>query len=156
MAPFLAAARTTLRQQQRAFETVIEGLPAEALDWQPAPGANSLAVLVAHAWGAAQAWTLRAAGREMERDRAAEFRTRADPAALRTLLTGGGARIEAALDAIDPATLGDLRIGPATQPSSDEEYTGARCVLHAVEHTQEHLGQAYLTRELWEARRSGR
>jgi uncharacterized damage-inducible protein DinB len=152
MDPFLAAARTTLRRQQRDFEAVIAGLPPEALDWQPAPGANSLAVLVTHAWGAAQAWTLRAAGREMERDRAAEFRVRADPAALRALLAAGGARIDAALDAVDPATLGGLRIGPSTRPPSDEEYTGARCLLHAVEHAQEHLGQAYLTRELWQAR----
>jgi uncharacterized damage-inducible protein DinB len=150
MDPFLAAARTTFRQQKRAFETVIAGLSVEALNWQPATDANSLTVLVTHAWGAAEAWTLRAAGREMERDRAAEFRAKAELAGLQTLLTGGGARIEAALEAIDPATLGRVRIGPLTQPSSDEEYTGAHCVLHAVEHAQEHLGQAYLTRQLWE------
>ena len=156
MDPFLAAARTTLRQQQRAFETVIAGLPADALDWQPASDANSLTVLITHAWGAAQAWTLRAAGREMARDRAAEFRARADAAALQALLTEGGARIQAALDAIDPATLGVIRFGPTTHPSADEEYTGALCVLHAVEHAQEHLGQAYLTRQLWEAQRAAR
>ena len=89
MDPFLAAARTTFRQQQRAFETVIAGLPVDALDWQPARDANSLTVLVTHAWGAAQAWTVRAAGREMARDRAAEFRAKADAAALQTLLAEG-------------------------------------------------------------------
>jgi uncharacterized damage-inducible protein DinB len=68
----------------------------------------------------------------------------------------GGLRIEAALDAIDSATLGQVRFGPLTQPSSDEEYTVAHCVLHAVEHAQDHLGQAYLTRQLWEAQRSAR
>lgn len=151
MDPFLAAARTTFRRQAQAFAAVIAGLPVEALDWRPAADANSLAVLVAHAWGAAQAWALRAAGREPPRDRAAEFRARADSAALETLLKEGSARIEAALEAIDPTTLGQVRIGPATQPSDDEEYTGALCVLHAVEHAQEHLGQAYLTRQLWEA-----
>ena len=153
MDPFLAAARTTFRQQQRAFETVIAGLPADALDWQPSRDANSLTVLVTHAWGAAQAWTVRAAGREMARDRAAEFRAKADAAALQTLLAEGGARIEAALEAIDPATLGSIRFNRlgASQPSSDDVYTGAQCVLHAVEHAQEHLGQAYLTRQLWEA-----
>ena len=156
MDPFLAAARTTFRQQQRAFETVIAGLSVDALDWQPATDANSLTVLVTHAWGSAQAWMLRAAGREMERDRAAEFRAKADSAALQTVLREGGARIEAALDAIDPATLGEVRFGHSTRPSSDEEYTAARCVLHAVEHAQEHLGQAYLTRQLWEAQGSVR
>jgi uncharacterized damage-inducible protein DinB len=154
--PFLAAARTTFRDQQEAFATVIADLPAEALDWQPATDANSLTVLVTHAWGAAEAWTLRAAGREMARDRAAEFRATGDPAALQTLLMEGGARIEAALDVVDPAMLSLVRVGPSTQPSGDEEYTAARCVLHAVEHAQEHLGQAYLTRQLWEAQHSVR
>jgi hypothetical protein len=55
MDPFLAAARATLRQQQRAFESVVADLPIEALDWQPTAGANSLTVLVTHAWGAAEA-----------------------------------------------------------------------------------------------------
>jgi uncharacterized damage-inducible protein DinB len=155
MDPFVDAARTTLRRQRRDFEAVIAGLPPAALDWRPAAGANSLAVLLTHAWGAAQAWTARAAGREIERDRAAEFRARADPEGLRALLAAGAARIEAALDAVDPATLGAVRLGPSTRPAADEERTGARCLLHAVEHAQEHLGQAYLTRELWEARPSG-
>jgi uncharacterized damage-inducible protein DinB len=147
MDPFLTAARATLRQQQRAFAGVIANLPVEALDWRPVAGANSLTVLVTHAWGAAQAWTARAAGREIERDRAAEFRAEADAVSLQRLLNEGGARIEAALDAIDVAMLGQLRF---TEPADDEEYTAAHCVLHAVEHAQEHLGQAHLTRQLWE------
>jgi uncharacterized damage-inducible protein DinB len=147
--PFLASARATLGQQRRAFEAVIAGLSPEALDWQPTAGANSLAVLVTHAWGSAQGWTARAAGRESARDRAAEFRARGDPAVLQALLREGGARIEAALDAIDPATLGRICFR-----DSEGEYTVAHCVLHAVEHAQEHLGQSYLTRQLWEARES--
>jgi hypothetical protein len=59
--PFLAAARTTLRQQRQAFETVIASLPADALDWQPASEANSLTVLITHAWGAAEGLSYAAA-----------------------------------------------------------------------------------------------
>jgi uncharacterized damage-inducible protein DinB len=151
--PFLASARETLGQQRRAFEGVLADLPPAALDWQPTPGANSLAVLVTHAWGSAQGWTSRAAGREIARDRPAEFRARGDAAALQALLREGWARIAAALDAIDPATLGRVCFRQADQTGGDEEYTVARCVLHAVEHAQEHLGQSYLTRQLWEARR---
>jgi uncharacterized damage-inducible protein DinB len=154
MDPFLAAARTTFRQQRRAFEAVIAGLPGEALDWQPTTGANSLAVLVTHAWRSTEAWTWRAAGREIERDRAAEFRANGDPAALLTLLREGGARIEVALDAIDPATLGRVCFRQSMPPAGDEEYTAAHRVLHSVEHSQEHLGQSYLTRQLWEAHHS--
>jgi uncharacterized damage-inducible protein DinB len=154
MDPFLASARTTLGQQRRAFEAVVAGLPSEALDWQPTTGANSLAVLVTHAWGSAQAWTSRAAGREIQRDRAAEFRARGDAAALQALLREGGTRIDAALDATDPATLGRVCFRESNQGVAGREYTVADCVLHAVEHAQEHLGQSYLTRQLWEAHRA--
>jgi uncharacterized damage-inducible protein DinB len=150
--PFLASARAMLGQQRRAFEAVIAGLPPAALDWQPTAGANSLAVLVTHAWGSAQAWTSRAAGQEIARDRAAEFRARGDAAALQALLREGAARIDAALVAIDPATLGRVCFRESSQGAADQEYTVAHCVLHAVEHAQEHLGQSYLTRQLWEAR----
>jgi uncharacterized damage-inducible protein DinB len=152
--PFLASARTTLGQQRGAFEAVIASLPSEALDWQPTTGANSLAVLVTHAWGSAQAWTSRAAGQEIQRDRAAEFRARGDAAALQALLREGGTRIDAALDAIDPATLGHVCFRESSQGVAGREYTVADCVLHAVEHAQEHLGQSYLTRQLWEAHRA--
>jgi uncharacterized damage-inducible protein DinB len=152
--PFLASARAILGEQRRAFEAVIAGLPPEALDWQPTAGANSVAVLVTHAWGSAQAWTSRAAGREIARDRAAEFRVRGNAAVLEALLREGGARIEAALDAIEPATLGRVCFREPNPGAADQEYTVAHCVLHAVEHAQEHLGQSYLTRQLWEARAS--
>jgi hypothetical protein len=54
----------------------------------------------------------------MTRDRAAEFRAKADVAALQALLTEGGARIEAALDAIDAATLGQIRFAAFQRPTS--------------------------------------
>jgi hypothetical protein len=130
---------------------VIAGLPVDALDWQPATDTKSLTVLVTHAWRSAEAWTLRAAGREMALDRAAEFRAKADATVLQTLLREGGTRIEAALDAIDPATLGRVCFDPSTQPSNDEDYTVAHCVLHAesdpdMPHLQGHESHAAVRR----------
>ena len=46
----------------------------DALNCRPGPETNSLAILVAHTWGSAQEHTARACGREIERDRDAEFR----------------------------------------------------------------------------------
>jgi hypothetical protein len=41
------------------------------------------------------------------------------------------------------------------QHPEDEEVSSAWALIHAVEHLREHLGQAWLTRQLGE-RRSGR
>lgn len=149
---------TILRQQEASYRAVIAGLPGDALNWRPGPETNSLAVLVAHAWGAAQGWAARAGGTEITRDRDAEFRVEINEAQLASLLDGAVARVAAYIAAIDPATYGDIRWPPSANraPQSQrvpgEEFSVAWCLLHAIEHNQEHLGQALLTRQLWEQR----
>jgi uncharacterized damage-inducible protein DinB len=117
------------------------------MNWRPGAETNSIAVLVAHTWGAAQAWTARAAGTEIERDRAAEFRVTLGAAEAETLIRRAGERVAMFLGAIDSATYGDDRVDP-----SGDHCTVAMCLIHAVEHTQEHYGHACLTRQLWEQR----
>ncbi len=65
MDPICTAALAIFRDQEQGFLRVIDGLPYDALNWRPGPETNSIAVLVAHTWGAAQAWTARANGMEM-------------------------------------------------------------------------------------------
>ena len=144
MDAFREAAMIVLRQQEASYRAVIAGLPEAALNWRPGAETNSLAVLVAHAWGAAQAWTARAGGTEIPRDRDAEFRVVMNETQLVTLLDAAAARVAASVAALDPATYNDIRRAP------QEERTVAWCLLHAIEHNQEHLGQALLTRQLWE------
>jgi uncharacterized damage-inducible protein DinB len=141
-----AAAVDELRWQARKLHEVIEGLPDEALDWRPGPDTNSLAALVTHAWGAAQAWTARAAGQEIDRDREAEFRVESAGADLDRLIDQGLERLEAFLASADPDHYADER--PAAY--GGDRLTLARCLIRAIDHTQEHVGQALLTRQLWE------
>jgi uncharacterized damage-inducible protein DinB len=142
-----AAALAKFRQQEEEFRGVVAGLPDEALNWRPGPETNSLAVLVAHTWGAAQAWTARASGTEIVRDRDAEFRVVLDEAGCIAVMDAAGPRVAQFVAAIDPARYGDARIDP-----DGEQFTVAGALIHAIEHTQEHLGQAFLTRQLWEQR----
>ena len=142
-----AAAWDTFREQKERYRAVIAGLPREALNWRPGVDTNSIAVLIAHAWGAGQAWVWRASETEIERDRAAEFHVVLEGPQLNDLLTHAMEQIAAGLEAVDPATYTEIR----TSPGGDR-YTVARCIVHAVEHNQEHLGHAELTRQMWEQR----
>ncbi len=145
MDPIIEVAQQTFAQQSEWFLAVIAGLPDEALNWRPGPDTNSLAVLVIHTWGAAEAWTARAAGHEITRDRDAEFHMTADGTTLATLIRQRAAQVRAATAAIRP----DEFVAARAKPDG-ETYSVAYCLIHALEHTQEHLGQALLTRQLWE------
>lgn len=147
MDPICTAALEKFREQAAGFRAVVNGLSDEALNWRPGAETNSIAVLVAHTWGAAQAWTARASGTEIERDRAAEFRVVLSGAECDVLIRRASERVAGFLAAIDPATYGDDRVDP-----NGEHFTVAMCLIHAVEHTQEHYGHACLTRQLWEQR----
>lgn len=148
MDPVCTAAWEIFREQAEGYRAVVDGLLDDALNWRPGTETNSIAVLVAHAWGAAQAWTARAGGVEIDRDRAAEFRVVMNGAELTELIRRATERVRASLAAIDPATYGDNRVDP-----NGERFTVARCLIHAVEHNQEHLGHASLTRQFWEQTR---
>jgi uncharacterized damage-inducible protein DinB len=149
MDPICTAALATFRRQERGFLDVIAGLSDEAMNWRPGAETNSLAVLAAHTWGSAQMWTARASGTTIERDRDAEFRVVLGAAEAEALIRRAGERVAMFVGAIDPATYGDERADPAR-----EHDTVAKCLIHALEHTQEHYGHACLTRQMWEQRES--
>lgn len=146
MHPILVAATERFAWQEAGYLAVLDGLPDDALNWRPAPETNSLAVLTFHAWNATAAWLTRAGGAEMPRDRAAEFSITIDGAALAAYVRERAARVRAMIESFDPDALGTVRTDP-----HGREFTAAWCLLHALEHNQEHLGQALLTRQLWEA-----
>ncbi len=147
MDPICTAALEKFRQQEKEFLAIVAGLSDEAMNWRPGAETNSIAVLAAHTWGSAQMWTARAAKTEIERDRAAEFRVVLSAAEADTLIRRAGERVAMFLGAIDPATYGDARVD-----QDGDHITVAMCLIHAVEHTQEHYGHACLTRQLWEQR----
>src|SRR5690606_41522162 len=65
-----------LRELHNMIKRAAEGLPAEGLDWAPAPETNSLAVLMVHVAGAERHWIGEIVGRQpIDRNRSAEFET---------------------------------------------------------------------------------
>ncbi|TMC68458.1 MAG: DUF664 domain-containing protein [Chloroflexi bacterium] len=134
----------------RLLET-IHGLDDEAVNWKPpAPGTNSLLVLVTHALGSAEDHVVgKAAKKEIVRDRDAEFAAKGSAARLESRAAEVRARIADALAGLD-GRLDEEREPPMrTWPAQG---TVRDRLVHSIAHTAEHVGHAQLTRDLWRAR----
>jgi uncharacterized damage-inducible protein DinB len=132
----------------------LEGLPPEALDWSPGPDVNTIDVLVAHLAGAERYWIGDLVGGEpSQRVREAEFRVRGrDGAALRAQLDQTLAHSRGVLARLSLEDLGQVRHASISGQSA----TVAWCLLHALEHSAEHVGHIQLMRQWWEQRSPGR
>jgi hypothetical protein len=132
------------------LRSTLEGLDTAAVNWSPGPEMNSIAVLYSHLLGAENSMTATVAGDSFERDRDAEFRAEVDVASLTKLVNDTEARI---MPRIDRLTLEAL--ATKHSPAGDRlgrNHLGSWWIFHAVEHSREHVGQALLTRQLYEQR----
>jgi uncharacterized damage-inducible protein DinB len=145
-----AVVRQILHEGHAALRDVVSGLEAAALDWCPGEDTNSIAALTAHALDAERFLVSTAAGVDVERDRDAQFRVRVNgPAELVALVDRLEREVDGYLELVTAERL-TLRI---ERPGRVHE--GAWWLLHAIEHTREHVGQATLTRQLYEQRNAG-
>lgn len=152
-----AAALAVSRESIAMMRRSLAGLPAEALDWRPAEGMNSIAVLASHAITSMRFFAACGSGRPSSilayrnGPRAASFAER----------DGSVDRYLQALDALEAelaelfsaATDADLEAGiawPDEDPSLN--LTGAECLFRAIGHFREHLGHAQSVHDLWLAR----
>jgi hypothetical protein len=119
------------------------------LHWTPpAPDTNSIAVLVVHTLGNAEENILQTlCGEPLKRDRSGEFAIQATTA---EELIGRWRdlrpRLESALSRITPDDLN----GDKQHPRRDS-IPGREVLIVVARHAAEHLGQAELTRDLWNA-----
>lgn len=148
-----AALRQAFTEQHQVMRDLVQGLDADALNWSPGPEMNSIAVLYAHLLDAERFLLAAALGETVERDREAAFRYRApDAAALVQLIDAVEAESLARIDRLTEDDLATVRA-----PAGDRlnrRYPGAWWVLHALGHDREHIGQAMITRQLYEQRRA--
>ena len=130
--------------------SVIQGLPPDALDWCPGKEMNSIAVLVTHLTGAERFWIGDVgAGEPSGRDREAEFLVQGlSSAALQERLEQAG---KYARQTLSRFALEDLE-KPHTSPRDGQVANLAWCLLHALQHASQHLGHIQMTRQLWEQR----
>jgi hypothetical protein len=149
--PILSAARRFIAGGFATLRSVVEAVPAEALNWRPAgEETNSIAVLVTHAVYSTRMLLAMALGLPMPpRDRPAEFAAQAeDGESLLRLVDGLSAECLAAFDGAGPVDWGVLR---QRQRDGGEvvEIPAAEALFHAVDHLRGHADEASLTRHFW-------
>jgi uncharacterized damage-inducible protein DinB len=150
MHPLYLAYMDRLEELHRNIETALDGLTPEALDWSPGPGMNSITVLVTHLTCAERFWVGDVlAGDPSGRVREAEFETRGfDASHLKARLAASRSYIRNVLERLPLEALEEQR------PARDgHEFSGAWCLLHALEHTAIHVGHVQMNRQLWEERK---
>ena len=132
------------------IKKVLEGLPAEALDWVPGPDINSIAVLVTHLTGSERYWIGVAVNKPPERDRDAEFRTKG-------LSTDELLALVVFVDDFARQVMGSMSLKDLEavrhSPRNDKAFSVGWCLIHALEHSSLHAGHLQLTRQLWEQRK---
>jgi uncharacterized damage-inducible protein DinB len=129
----------------------MSGLDAQALDWVPGEGMNSVAVLVTHVAGSEKFWISDITMEEPTgRDRPAEFRARdTSTAHLADMLDSSLATIESAFERLTKDDLGQ----PRTSPLDGKTYDVAWTIAQSLTHTALHLGHLQMTRQLLDASR---
>jgi uncharacterized damage-inducible protein DinB len=145
--------RQILREQKSSMREIVGGLSAEALNWKPGTGSaaetNSIAQMLSHALDAERFLIAASIDVALDRDREAHFRVTVGGAhELLELIDGVEREVDGWLDDMTPEHL------TAAVARPGRTHSGAWWLLHAVEHSREHVGQAYLTRQLYELQAS--
>jgi uncharacterized damage-inducible protein DinB len=148
METFFADYLSRLERLHENCSQSIEDLSVEALDWQPGPGMNSIAVLITHLAGAERYWIGDIVGRDSSgRVRAEEFQTQGlDAATLLERLSGTLAHSRGVLEQLEMSDLSSLR----TSPMHEGDFTVGWALAHALEHSALHTGHIEITRQLWD------
>jgi hypothetical protein len=148
-------AQQMLGRQKERYTQVVEGLPAEALDWRPGDATtNSVAQIVRHVheglpWLLGMALGEGGSASPEERQKRHEHSLRNDPATqdeLLSIINAGYARADELLTRLDALDLSE-EVSPFGRPTERFFYVGL-----VVAHGAEHIGHAELTKQLWEQR----
>jgi uncharacterized damage-inducible protein DinB len=130
----------------------LEDLPGEALNRAvPIPEGNTLFAVATHLVGAGEFWVLTlAGGRDVARDRDAEFRASGTYAELEVRYTRWMTAVRDVLSTLPSEAWSRIAEPPPqfTGSLGDQPMTVRACVLHAIEHSALHLGHIQLTRSL--------
>ena len=142
-----------LEDLHATIKDLIKDLSVEALNWQPGPEMNSLAVLVTHLSGSEVFWIGEMAGGvQSDRVRSEEFEVR-DLTAEHLI-----SKLEEALAVsqrvLDTLALDDLEVMRTSAVFHDRSFSVAWSLAHALDHTAVHVGHIEITRQLWDMRES--
>ena len=132
-----------------AMAGIVSGLGDDRANQRPdLPGANSPYVILRHCLGVMEFWAGHVvAGREVDRDRDAEFRASGKTADLIAATQDAKRQFRADAAAADPG--GPPRGSrPGMKPDALEITSQGHALLHVLEEICQHLGQMELTRDV--------
>lgn len=143
-----------LRELRGKVLKTLDGVEAAGLNWTPTKErTNSLLILGTHCIGSEHGWIFETLHRGPKtRNRPGEFLVKGDDI---VMLRQRYAQTERETQEI----LGALTEEELATTRNTEGYgavTTRWIILHVVKHYSEHIGQMYLTRQLWEESSSGR
>ncbi len=140
-----------LEAMHEDYFACLNGLSSEQLDWAPGPEMNSLCVLAVHVTAAERFWIGIAIDDMIDRDRPAEFQARSH--SLEDLQARFSANISFYRTAF--ASQSVERLSEEVSFEFLDRRINCRrgwALLHALDHTAEHLGHAGMTRQLLDRR----
>lgn len=140
------------RQRAKLFQT-LETAPRGAWNWAPGGDeTNSLFVLAKHSIGSEHGWIYEVLGQGAPtRNRPAEFVARGETLDdLRAEFERVASETRRVLEALTESELSTTRFR-----ESHGQVSVRWIILHVIEHFSEHLGQMYLTKQLWEQNKTG-
>ena len=146
MQTFYADCLNNLQELHNDVVKALEGLPAEALDWSPKAGVNSITALVVHMTGAERfLFGEIIGGQSLNRNRDAEFLTK--NMTLETLIQRLADNRLYIADVLEPLTLVDLE---GKRILRSREVTVGWVIGHVLKHTATHLGHIQVMKDMWE------
>lgn len=131
----------------------VQDVDVEGLNWRPAPDLNSIYANAIHVAGSQTWWVMeRIGGRDVERDRPAEFEASgSDPQEPVRRLAEAMRHTRLIFESLTKESMTDLRPGIGDRPT-----TIRWMALHLIEHAALHLGHIQITRQWWELTREER
>jgi len=151
--PLRESIRQVLSEQKTAMRAIVDGLSDEGLNWLPGGNdeTNSIAQMLSHALEAERFLAATSIDATVDRSREAQFQIE-NVSATDVLVTIDQSEqiVNGFLDQLTAEHLGqEVSRGTALGSRS---HNGSWWLLHAIEHSNEHIGQASLTRQLFEGR----
>jgi uncharacterized damage-inducible protein DinB len=145
--------RNQLREQHDMMRDIVQGLDGQSLNWPPGQQTNSIAQLLGHALEAERFLVATALDIAMKREREALFEIVVDGADdVIGLIDQQERELDSVLNHVTAEQL--ARNVTRTIAGGERTRSGFQWLLQAVAHSREHIGQASLTRQMYEQRQT--
>ena len=157
--PGISGINKFLERVHMLLDRSIEGLSYEEMNWRPSPSSNTIGNLLKHITGSEAFWIHHVAGGlETNRIRALEFEIREFP--INEILEEYIRVKEVSrtvIGKIAEEELGESHIYETQwAPNGGEQQATVHwCLMHAIEHSSQHIGQIYYIRKMYADRMKG-